>query len=139
MTQITKMQINPHTIGHDTPHGVLTVISPKRFTYLEGVEFLTKSRIKAHVNLWNPKMQKHWQIPEPTGVILPIRKKDYHPFLVEDSLVHGTYWGCGYRFECDWKNNKGPRELMKYGGIDISTNSTGLPKLDMGNEEEVLF
>lgn len=112
------MKIAPDYIGHDTPYGQLTVISPKRFTYLEGVEFLTKERIQKHIDIFNPKMAKHWYIPDATGVVLPIRKKDHHPFFIEKSLVNGPHWACGYRFEVDWDRES--QALMEYGGIDIS-------------------
>ena len=104
------MKIDPGYIGHDTPHGLITVISPTKFTWEEGRGFLTVENIQKHLDKMNPKLAKHWVIPSPTGRILPTRNNR--------GVIHiKDYWVCGYRFEIDWGD---AIVLQEFGGINIS-------------------
>ena len=108
------MNIQPKFIGHDTPFGLINIISDTEFTWQEGKDFLTVSRIQEHLDIMNPKLSKHWFVPRPTGRILPIRsKKDPNPVKTES-----LGWLCGYRIECDWNDPNIPI-LKQFGGIDI--------------------
>ena len=62
-------------IGHDTPHGTVSVISPNKFTWEEGKNFLSIDIIQEYLDKLNPTIGKHWFIPPATGKILPIRTK----------------------------------------------------------------
>jgi len=105
MRPVKRMQIDWWAIFYDSPYGGVTVLSPKKFTWNEGVIFLTLKRLERYVRFCNRSMNKHWQMPPPLAVI-PIRKKDNKKCYFVDEPARGKHWAIPYRIVLDWESQK---------------------------------